>query len=77
MNSLGNIFQAILTTGMAVTALVAIILDNLLPGASPAERGLDVWEQAATDEAWAQAELSWDQMKEAEENTNDRFKRGS
>ena len=30
INVIGNIFQAILSTGMAVTAIVGIILDNLL-----------------------------------------------
>ena len=37
---------------MAVTAIVGIIFDNLLPGATRAERGLEVWEKDASDEAW-------------------------
>lgn len=63
---LGNIVQAILTTGMAVTALVGIILDNLLPGATRAERGLEVWESDASEEAWEKAEAQWTAMKEGE-----------
>jgi uracil-xanthine permease len=64
---LGNIVQAILTTGMAVTAIVAILLDNLLPGATREERGLTVWESQATDEAWAKAEAEWKAMAVGEE----------
>jgi nucleobase transporter 1/2 len=64
--TVGNIFQAILTTGMAVTALVGIVLDNLLPGATRAERGLEVWDTEASDEAWAEAEAQWAAMKEGE-----------
>jgi nucleobase transporter 1/2 len=64
---LGNICQTILTTGMAVTAIAGIILDNLLPGATRAERGLVVWETEATDEAWAKAEVEWKQMAVGEE----------
>ncbi|MBW2611375.1 MAG: purine/pyrimidine permease [Deltaproteobacteria bacterium] len=63
---LGNISQAILTTGMAVTALLGIVLDNFLPGASRAERGLEVWENEASDEAWEEAEAKWAAMKEGE-----------
>lgn len=63
---LGNILQAILTTGMAVTAITGIILDNLLPGATRAERGLEVWEKDASEEAWEKAEAEWDQMAEGE-----------
>lgn len=63
---LGDIFQAILTTGMAVTAIVGIILDNLLPGATKAERGLEVWETDESDEAWEKAEAEWAAMKEGE-----------
>ncbi len=63
---MGNIFQAILTTGMAVTAIVGILLDNLLPGATRAERGLEAWEQEASDEAWQEAEAKWAAMKEGE-----------
>jgi xanthine/uracil permease len=66
VNTLGNILQAILTTGMAVTAIVAIFLDNLLPGATRAERGLEAWEQDATDEAWERAEEEWANMAEGE-----------
>jgi nucleobase transporter 1/2 len=66
VNTLGNIVQAILTTGMAVTAIVAIILDNFLPGATKAERGLEAWEKDATEEAWVQAEAEWAKMKEGE-----------
>jgi nucleobase transporter 1/2 len=66
LNVLGNIFQAILSTGMAVTAIVGIILDNLLPGATRAERGLEVWEKEASDEAWAEAEAQWAAMEEGE-----------
>ena len=63
---LGNICQAILTTGMAVTAILGIILDNFLPGATRAERGLEVWESEASDEAWEEAEAKWAAMKEGE-----------
>ncbi len=63
---IGNILQAILTTGMAVTALLGIILDNLLPGATRAERGLEVWEKEASEEAWQEAEAKWAAMKEGE-----------
>ncbi len=66
ISTLGNILQAILTTGMAVTALTGIILDNLLPGATRAERGLEVWEKEASDEAWEEAEAAWANMKEGE-----------
>jgi nucleobase transporter 1/2 len=63
---LGNILQAILTTGMAVTAILGIILDNFLPGATRAERGLEVWEREASDEAWEEAEGKWAAMEEGE-----------
>lgn len=63
---IGDICQAILTTGMAVTAIVGILLDNLLPGATRAERGLEVWESEASDEAWQKAEAGWAAMKEGE-----------
>jgi len=66
VNVLGNIFQALLTTGMFVTAIIAIILDNLLPGATKAERGLETWEKDATDEAWIAAEKEWASMKEGQ-----------
>jgi xanthine/uracil permease len=65
-NILGNIFQAILSTGMAVTAIIGILLDNLLPGATRAERGLEVWESEASDEAWEKAETEWASMAEGE-----------
>ena len=64
---LGSILQTILTTGMAVTAIVAIILDNLLPGATKAERGLEYWESEASDEAWEKAEAEWAKMAVGEE----------
>jgi uracil-xanthine permease len=63
---IGNILQAILSTGMAVTAIIGIILDNLLPGATRAERGLEVWEKEASEEAWEKAESEWAAMKEGE-----------
>lgn len=66
INVIGNIFQAILSTGMAVTAIVGIILDNLLPGATRAERGLEAWERDASDEAWEEAEAQWAAMEEGE-----------
>jgi len=66
LNVIGNIFQAILSTGMAVTAITGIILDNLLPGATRAERGLEVWEKEASEEAWQEAEAQWAAMKEGE-----------
>jgi xanthine/uracil permease len=65
-NVLGNIVQAILTTGMAVTAIIGIILDNLLPGATRAERGLEIWESEASDEAWEKAEAEWSALAEGE-----------
>jgi solute carrier family 23 (nucleobase transporter), member 1 len=64
---LGSICQTILTTGMAVTALFGIVLDNLLPGATRAERGLEHWEAEATDEAWEKAEAEWAKMAVGEE----------
>jgi uracil-xanthine permease len=63
---IGNIFQAIFTTGMGVTAIVGIILDNLLPGATRKERGLEAWESEASDEAWEKAEAEWAAMAEGE-----------
>jgi nucleobase transporter 1/2 len=66
INVIGNIFQAILSTGMAVTAIVGIILDNFLPGATRAERGLEAWERDASEEAWEDAEAQWAAMKEGE-----------
>ncbi len=64
---IGNILQTILNTGMAVTAIVGITLDNLLPGATREERGLTVWETEATDEAWEKAEAEWAKMAVGEE----------
>jgi uracil-xanthine permease len=64
---IGNILQTILNTGMAVTAIVGIVLDNLLPGATREERGLTVWETEATDEAWERAEAEWAKMAVGEE----------
>ena len=63
---LSDILQAILTTGMAVTGIVAMILDNTLPGATRAERGLEIWERDASEEAWEKAEREWAAMKEGE-----------
>jgi nucleobase transporter 1/2 len=63
---LGDILQAILTTGMAVTAILGMILDNILPGATRAERGLEVWEKEASEAAWQEAEAQWAAMKEGE-----------
>ncbi len=64
---LGNILQAVLSTGMAVTAIVAIVLDSLLPGATREERGLTVWEENVTGEAWEKAEARWAKMAVGEE----------
>lgn len=66
LNVIGNILQAVLSTGMAVTALVGIFLDNVLPGATRAERGLEVWEREASDEAWEKAEAEWASIREGE-----------
>jgi xanthine/uracil permease len=59
---LGDIVQAIFMSGMSVTAIIAIFLDNVIPGASRKERGLEVWEREATEEAWEKAEAEWKQM---------------
>jgi xanthine/uracil permease len=64
---LGDIVQAIFMSGMSVTAIVGILLDNLIPGATREERGLKVWETEATDEAWAKAEAEWKKMAVGEE----------
>lgn len=64
---IGQILQTILTTGMAVTGIVAIFLDNVLPGATREERGLVLWETTATDEAWVEAEKKWAAMAVGEE----------
>ena len=66
INVVGNILQAILSTGMAVTAIVGLILDNLLPGATREERGLEAWEADASEEAWEKAEAEWSAMGEGE-----------
>lgn len=66
LNVLGNILQAVLSTGMAVTAIVGIFLDNVLPGATRAERGLEVWEKEASEEAWEEAEAEWATISEGE-----------
>lgn len=65
--TLGSIVQTILTTAMAVSAIIALILDNYIPGATREERGLTYWDKEATPEAWAKAEAEWAQMKEGEE----------
>jgi len=59
---LGDILQALLTTGMAVTAILAIFLDNVIPGATIA-----YWEAEASDEAWEKAEIEWKKMAVGEE----------
>jgi xanthine/uracil permease len=64
---IGSILQTILSTGMAVTAIVAITLDNLIGGATTKERGLDTWEAEASDEAWIKAEAEWAKMAVGEE----------
>ena len=66
IEAIGNIFQAVLTTGMGVTAIVGIILDNVLPGATRKERGLEAWEAEASEEAWEKAEAEWAAMAEGE-----------
>ena len=57
-----NIIQTLLTTGMAMTAFITMLLDNLLPGATRAERGLTHWEDNASDEAWEKAEAEWKKL---------------
>ena len=64
---LGDIIQAIFMSGMSVTAIIAIFLDNVIPGASRKERGLEVWEREATEEAWEKAEAEWKKMAIGEE----------
>ena len=64
---LGDILQALLTTGMAVTAILAIFLDNVIPGATREERGIAYWESEASDEAWEKAEIEWKKMAVGEE----------
>ena len=60
--TIGSIIGTLLSTGVAVTAIVTILLDNLLPGANRSERGMDVWEKQATQEAWDKAEAEWAQI---------------
>ncbi|MDI6860651.1 MAG: solute carrier family 23 protein [Caldisericia bacterium] len=64
---LGLIVFTILSTPMAVSAIIGILLDNLLPGATREERGFGYWEREATEEAWQKAEAEWAKMKEGEE----------
>ena len=64
--TIGDIIQALLTTGMAVTALWPSSWTTCLPGATRAERGLEAWEKDATEEAWEKAEAEWAAMKEGE-----------
>jgi len=64
---LGLIVFTILSTAMAVSAIIGIVLDNLLPGATREERGFAYWEKEATEEAWQRAEAEWAKMKEGEE----------
>ncbi len=71
--TLGDIAQTILTTGMAVSAFIAMALDNWLPGATREERGLAVWEREATEEAWIEAEKEWAKMKVGEERKLEGF----
>ncbi len=68
---LGSILQTILTTGMAVTAIIAIVLDNVIGGATKAERGLEYWDTEASDEAWEKAEAEWAKMAVGEERKVD------
>ena len=56
---LTNILQTVFTTGMFVTALITLLLDNLLPGATREERGLTYWEAEASEDAWEKAEAEW------------------
>ena len=64
---IGTMLQTLLTTGMAVTAITAIVLDNFLPGATKAERGLEYWETEASEEAWEKAEAEWAKLAVGEE----------
>jgi hypothetical protein len=52
---------------MSVTAIVGLILDNFIPGATRQDRGLSVWDSEATEEAWAKAEIEWKKMAVGEE----------
>jgi nucleobase transporter 1/2 len=63
---IGDMITTILKTGMAVAGITALLLDNLLPGATRAERGLEVWAQEASAEAWEKAEAEWASLKEGE-----------
>ncbi len=62
--TVGDILQSILTSGMSVTAVVALLLDNTLPGATRGERGLEAWDNEASDEAWEKAEAEWSRVAE-------------
>lgn len=64
---LGLIIFTIFSTPMAVSAIIGILLDNILPGATREERGFAYWEREATEEAWQKAEAEWAKMKEGEE----------
>ena len=66
MGLIGDMITTILKTGMAVAGITALILDNLLPGATSAERGLEVWAKEASAEAWQKAEAEWASLKEGE-----------
>ena len=45
---------------------LAVVLWVIIAGRDTAERGLEVWEKDASDEAWAEAEAAWDAMAEGE-----------
>ena len=62
-----SVNERMIMSGMFVTAIVGILLDNLIPGATREERGLKVWETEATEEAWEKAEAQWKQMAVGEE----------
>jgi len=64
---IGTIISTILSTPMAVSAIIGISLDNTIPGATREERGLAYWEREATAENWEKAEAEWAKMKEGEE----------
>jgi uracil-xanthine permease len=61
--ALGNMLWALMRSGMAVTAVVTMVLDNILPGATTKERGLDHWQSEASEEAWVKAEAEWAKIK--------------
>lgn len=64
---IGNILSTILRTKMAVAAILSMLLDNILPGATREERGLAIWESEASEEAWVKAEAEWKKMAVGEE----------